>query len=41
MGTNRETWNKCVVCKEGIPPGLPLFRICTECITKPKSKNNK
>lgn len=33
---NTADWDKCVYCKDSIPPGLKLTKICLTCLTNKK-----
>jgi hypothetical protein len=35
---DKSDWSKCVYCKDPIPPGLQLTKICLNCLGKIKNK---
>lgn len=30
----KDKWNKCTMCKEPIPPGLRMTKVCPKCLIK-------
>ena len=38
MAISKTEWHKCIYCKDSIPPGLQLRKICLNCLGNKKHK---